>query len=862
MRKKQSKFCLGVWNCDTESSIEGYMSAFMANRWHSRLAMRRPVSNSHRSGPSGVYLKNIARIEKLIESTGETYRTTQQKEVRDFFKMLQDTAERVEEILLTMDKGLKPDAIKVYWIIHFANIEWDLDVIKGIIFDGSYNYDCVGQQSDLVQFTYGHLQFRDFLRLTAFRSVRMAGLVCMSAKKQDGSEVYKLRREDIPERYEDYPANIRDYMENDVAVMDESLNTIINRRENRTIEYLEDLPMTSTGFGRWRFTHNPEIIMENGNPVNVSALLTMSRWRYARPLLPYLMRAYKGGYCGPNPNVQFKILKNIVCFDAVSMYPDKMLFHEMMQCTKYTKVLECPYTLEECAVLQDLIYECKSALFRITNIYEYIETLDEDGLTTIKADDHARGICPWIGTVRLNIYGVREKNGARMMPFLSEEKVENINKKRKPVPGTATNVITINGKLMQGENVRCILTSVDLMLLILCYDCEILQLEKWITMSWKPMLPVQKRDLWEAYKRKMHISRVIKRDRYSNDDYWRDECGFPPELVNGMEESEYRIFCKAYKELTKTDPNGKYGMTVEKPIHPKTIVKQTDDGHPVLDTESIAEMRTRLLTDLEGSTPNYVKASDYCAGSSITMWARWQLIMMMHCLFLKGIETAYSDTDSLFVKDSDAARECFTKFNARKKELYWSTVISDHETVTVDDAEGLGQFELDKECDIFRTLGAKNYGYIHKGKVKLTIAGLRTTDYERFIQKEIDERKDALSVFRERYRANVCIHPDACHKLLKDTSNCGYDEQGLWRGPVLMEVGFFLDDANSKFHINNMIQCANLQELGTDYYIGLFHRRMDVTAKGFSFMSKPNQEELIQDYSIIDDRQPIQGGMV
>lgn len=858
-QKKRYKFCLGVWNCDTESTKEGYMSAFMGNRWESRLIIRKPEHKGHT--PSKRWLNQWSNVIKLTESEGSRVRYVKQNDVREFFRRLQEIARCVEETILEMDDNLTPDRINVYWIINFANSSWDIEVIKGIVFTGEYDYSCVGQESDLVELRYGYLRIRDFLRTTGFGSVQLAGRVCMNAKKLDGREVYELEKKDIPKLYTDYPQTIRDYMENDVAVMDEALNIIVNRRENRTIETYSDLPMTSTSFGRWRMSHNEEIIIEDGKKINVSGVLTMARWQYARPHILYLMRAYKGGYCGPNPFIQYKVLKDIICYDAVSMYPDKMLYHDMMQCTKYTKVVECPYTLEECLEHPE-IEVCRSAAWRIGSIYNYIETFDENGLTTIKADDHEKGLCPWIGTVTLNIYGVREHKGAHMMPFLSKHKIENEMRKKNPPKDPAVNLLTINGKIMRGENIRTIMSSVDLMLTILCYDCEIVQLSKWITMSWRAMLPVQKRDLWEAYQRKMHLSDVLKRDRFTNDEYWRNECGFDPDVINALSDSEYKAFTKEYKRLTKTDPNGKYGMTVERPVHPKTEMSKGYNGMPVYKTESESDMVARLIADPMSATPDYVKNSDYCAGSSITMWARWQLIMMMYCFLLRGIEVEYCDTDSLFVKRSDAASECVRLFNERKKKLYWSTMVNKDVCVTVDDAEGLGQFEVDKECDYFRTLGAKNYGYIRGDKIKLTVAGLRAADYERFMHNEIESGKDIVTVFRERYRANVCVHPDACHKLLMDRSGEGYDEFGDWRGPTLVEFGFFLCDSESSFHAQNMVHCATAQGLNRDYYTGLFGKRMDVTSRGFSGEIELEDGEIVESFGTLEDQQPIKGGMV
>ena len=844
-KKKNHNFCIGIWNCDTESSVEGYISAFMANRFECRLKTLYPVSG--RLNPSKRYLNLKDKADALINSLPDKVRLTQQQEIRDFANRLQDTSERAADIYCQMDKELDRKKINVYWILNFANLAWDFDVLRGIIFNPDYGFDCVGSYSDLIQFSNGHIVLRDFLRLTGFTSVKMAGMVCMSAKKKEGGSVYRIRKKDIPKSYYDYTEEQIDYMENDVLVMDEALNIILNRRENLTIETMNDLPLTATGFGRWRYNHNPEIVIENGKELNVSAMLTLFRWKYARPFILYLMRAYKGGYCGPNPHIQYKIIENVICKDAVSMYPHKMLFFEMMQANKYTKMVECPYTIEECLSSPDPV--AKSALYRVKCLYDYIKTFDDESLMTVKADDHTDGIVPYIATVELNIYGVREKNGIRMMPFLSKHKIEN----------EPQDLVNCNGKVLSGSGIITIMSSLDLVLLILCYDCKIIRLRKWLTLSWRPMLPVQKRDLWYAYQRKMHISEILKKDRYGNDDYWKDECGFDPNIINGLPDEDYRTFTKAYKALTKADPNGKYGMTVEKPIHPKTTMNIID-GLPDFDTESTNKMNARVLSDVMKNTPNYVKASDYCAGSSITMWARWQLVTMMYCLFVHGIETYYCDTDSLFVSDCQETEKCFELYNKRLKEFYYETEFGCGR-ITIDDAEQLGQFETDKKCKLFRTLGAKNYAYYTGSEIKLTVAGLRSKDFEKHLKDKL-RNEPPEKIMREYYRPNTFVLPEACHKLLKDCTNMGYDKDGLWRGPVLTECGFAMIDLNAKDHIRNAVQAALSQGMEPSDYLGEFFNPLYITDEGFSEKLKTKKSYPLESFDTLEDRQPIPKGVV
>ena len=327
-----------------------------------------------------------------------------------------------------------------------------------------------------------------------------------------------------------------------------------------------------------------------------------------------------------------------------------------------------------------------------------------------------------------------------------------------------------------------------------------------------------------------------------------------------MSDDDYKAFTKNYKLLIKADPNGKYGMTVEKPVHPQTSVEQDENGLPVIIGETVQKAMQRLLDDPE-SAPKTVKTSDYCAGSSITMWARWQLIQMMYCFYVHGIETYYCDTDSLFVSRSEKAFECIEKFNKRKKELYYSSTIGNGITVTVDDAEGLGQFELDKECKWFKTLGAKNYGFVDaKGNVKLTIAGLSTKFYQSKIKEALDNSEFPRVDFNRLYRPNTSIMPDACKKLLKVRDNMGYDEKGLWRGCVLQPVGFFSIRTDSQFHINNMKQAALLQGKPEEFYFGKYNSVMTLTANGFEYTEYDGY--LYEEFYTLEENETIKGGEV
>lgn len=858
MKKRKARYCLGIYNCDTESTSDGWITAFMADWFESRLVMDYPKQQE----PTKKYLRAFAAVESFMKDLPLKFRSTSQKEIRSFFDQLQDVGDKVQEEFEIMASGKE---VETYFIVNFANLSWDFDVLQGIAIDPDRSYNTIGDLSNFVQFMNGHVYWRDFLRMTGFSSIKTAGMVCTSAKKMEGESVYSIRKEDIPEHYEDYSEEQRIYMENDVAVMDEALNIILNRKENQNILTMTQLPLTATSFGRFRMQNNDEIVVYDGQRHNVAATITASRWKYARPHLPYLIRGYKGGYCGPNPHTQFKLLGATACFDAISMYPDKIMFHKMMQFTEYSREFHTTKTWEQLEEQVTTTAEDQIRLRLRDAVDYYNRAFDAQGQLVQRPDSvDGNGLMPWIGTVVLDIYGVRTDGSIYMMPFLSEHKIESNPK----------NLKTCNGKILSGVNVEVILTSLDLVCVLCCYRCKIVRMHTLFTLGWRDMLYVQKRDLFEAYKRKMHISSVIKqcvendhinRENFAKTrDYWEHEAGFNFDVLNSKSDQELITFFKFYKQMIKADPNGKYGMTVEKPIHPKVELFEGEDQLPRFKVETMQELADRLLSDPLANTPAFVRTQDYCSGSSITMWARWQLITLMRAFFQAGLEVYYCDTDSEFVNDCPASYAVVEEYNKRKKTMYYSTKISKTETVTVDDCEGLGQFDLDKKCEFFKTLGAKNYGYLKPGGgIKLTIAGLKTKSYEDAIKAEMAKRPDLKpeTVFDAYYRPNTAISSSVARKLIKDRSNIGYVAEE-WRGPVLVPVGFYVVNHNSKFHINNMCQAARMQNLPDDTYFARYQKNYYLTEKGFKCGSPIPKSDLVEGWLPLENNDILRGGLV
>ena len=120
---------------DTESTTDGYLSAFMANKFKSRLKVKIP-NPKKADKPSRKYEKGKFQLFKLLENVPDKIRLTQQKEVKAFFDYLNNVCTDAE--VFYKDMAQKADKLKCYIVIHFANLTWDLDILKGIIFNDNY----------------------------------------------------------------------------------------------------------------------------------------------------------------------------------------------------------------------------------------------------------------------------------------------------------------------------------------------------------------------------------------------------------------------------------------------------------------------------------------------------------------------------------------------------------------------------------------------------------------------------------------------------------------------------------------------------------------------------------------------------
>lgn len=107
-------------------------------------------------------------------------------------------------------------------------------------------------------------------------------------------------------------------------------------------------------------------------------------------------------------------------------------------------------------------------------------------------------------------------------------------------------------------------------------------------------------------------------------------------------------------------------------------------------------------------------------GIWITSHSRTKLLNMVHKLHQ---DVVYCDTDSIYFLNYDKNIKYFEEYN--KKRTQQNLENCNKHNLPFEIFNDLGNFEIEmKECDRFKTLGAKRYIYEKNGKQKVTIAGL------------------------------------------------------------------------------------------------------------------------------------------
>ena len=241
-----------------------------------------------------------------------------------------------------------------------------------------------------------------------------------------------------------------------------------------------------------------------------------------------------------------------------------------------------------------------------------------------------------------------------------------------------------NGKIVRSAYVHTCMTSVDFLDICKMYNFTAFELHEFY-MARAGYLP------------KPIIETILS--------LYRDKC-----LLKGVEGKE-DVYLVAKGML-----NSLYGMCVTNPIAPEI---DFNDETKEWTTKEDLNLKHQLLK-IWKSKQTFL---NYAWGVFVTAWARHELydgILAVEKDFI------YSDTDSIKLTNADKYTNYFEEYNKRcTKEI--NKCLSHYNISTnkyIPKDKPLGVWDDDGTYEKFKTLGAKKYAFIKKGKFGYTVAGL------------------------------------------------------------------------------------------------------------------------------------------
>lgn len=265
-----------------------------------------------------------------------------------------------------------------------------------------------------------------------------------------------------------------------------------------------------------------------------------------------------------------------------------------------------------------------------------------------------------------------------------------------------------NGRILFAEEITISLTNVDYELYKLFYSFDIT--------NWGDVYTYE-------------LDYLPKEKILKTRDYFNAKTAF-----KGIAEKE-----QEYKE-SKPKLNGLYGMSVGALVYPET----TWD----VDTCTLIEHEP-TLEDIEDQLYKYntdkKKFNSYLWGIFTTAYSRRDSQTLIYDLMQAGVKVYYTDTDSVYFDNVPIAMEIIKIHNDIKQERQQK--LCKHYNLpldyfTIKDPTGtpqvLGEWQTidgEDEYDKFKTLGAKRYLTLKKGKYGLTCAGVNKNAVSYIIDK-------------------------------------------------------------------------------------------------------------------------------
>lgn len=181
--------------------------------------------------------------------------------------------------------------------------------------------------------------------------------------------------------------------------------------------------------------------------------------------------------------------------------------------------------------------------------------------------------------------------------------------------------------------------------------------------------------------------------------------------------------------------NSIYGMMVQDPLSATVIYDTAENEYEFEDLDG--------ADSIEAYNKSKRRFTFYPVGVAITSHARRNL--WQSGIEKLGPDYIYADTDSVKYINPERHAKDFEDMNAHIKEMITETLTHynlDPELAEPETIEGikkpLGAWDYDGHYEKFKTIGAKRYMYIEKGKLHITIAGVNKKTGAEYLNKQTD----------------------------------------------------------------------------------------------------------------------------
>lgn len=502
-------------------------------------------------------------------------------------------------------------------------------------------------------FDVGNISFRCSLMLFN-KSIKALGMLYNLPKLEIDYQRKYFEFSELPQIEYDY--NKRD---NEIVLL-----AIQNLKvENEHIQFVKDIPLTSTGIVRKaNDTFNDRI--------DVNDMIGQSAYqkKYSDHFIEFLKKVYLGAYTHANCMYSFIPVRNVLSFDIISSYPFVLFFcHFPKFFNKYKGKHKTEY------------------FKKLLPQFNYIEAIKNFG----NSFKHH-----FLVKIKLkNVICKREFQN--IITPISYSKCENVK-----------GVILDNGRILSCEKLTTYITEIDYYIYTLFYNFEIEKVIELYTTNTHYLAPAYiRKSIERCADEKATMKRILHKveqgETLSINDFYNErkvDYIFSKCTCNNILQNYDEELIRTLLMNSKNKFNGLYGIQVQE-LKPNIINYDCESD---------------IYTETKGNFSKIYKR-DYIIGIYTTAYARLNLFLWAKFMSNNGAKLIYSDTDSYKITG-------ITKEKALQLNDKYNRMLKDN--LHNDELYNIGLFEYEGFYSDFCTLGCKKYIMVENGNVKVTIAGL------------------------------------------------------------------------------------------------------------------------------------------